>query len=42
MPTHTMKRFEDELIELKEKILSMGGMVEKAIKRSMKALTEHS
>ncbi len=42
MPTHTMKRFEDELNELKEKILSMGGLVEKAIKRSMKALTEHS
>ncbi len=41
MPTHTMKRFEDELIELKEKILAMGGMVEKAIRRSLKALTEH-
>ncbi len=39
MTTHTMKRFEDELIELKEKILSMGGMVEKAIRRSQKALT---
>jgi len=41
MPTHTMKRFEDELIELKEKILSMGGMVEKAIRRALKAMSGH-
>jgi len=41
MPAHTMKRYEDELIELKEKILGMGGLVEKAIRRAMKALTEH-
>ncbi|MDX8407989.1 MAG: phosphate signaling complex protein PhoU [Mariprofundaceae bacterium] len=42
MTEHTIKRFEDELIELKERILSMGGLVEKAIRRTMKALTEHS
>jgi len=41
MPTHTMKRYEDELIALKEKILDMGALVEKAIRRAMKALTEH-
>ncbi len=41
MPAHTMKRYEDELIELKEKILGMGGLVEKAIRRAMKSLREH-
>ena len=35
MTEHTFKRFEDELNTLKEKVLSMGGMVEKAVKRSM-------
>ena len=38
MNQHTIKRFEDELNELKEKVLSMGGLVEKATKRSMKSL----
>jgi len=38
MNQHTIKRFEDELNDLKEKILIMGGLVEKATKRSMNAL----
>jgi len=38
MNQHTIKRFEDELNELKEKILIMGGLVEKATKRSMNSL----
>jgi len=41
MNQHTIKRFEDELTELKEKILSMGGLVEKATKRSMNSLIKH-
>jgi len=41
MNQHTIKRFEDELNELKEKILSMGGLVEKATKRSMNSLIKH-
>jgi len=41
MPHHTIKRFEDELNELKEKILTMGGLVEKATKRSMNSLIKH-
>ncbi len=42
MPEHTIKRFEDELTLLKEKVLSMGGLVEKAIRRSINALTEQN
>jgi len=38
MNQHTIKRFEDELNELKEKVLAMGGLVEKATKRSMNSL----
>jgi len=38
MSEHTIKRFEDELNELKERVLAMGGLVERAIRRSMKAL----
>jgi len=38
MNEHTIKRFEDELNELKEKVLAMGGLVEKATKRSMNSL----
>jgi len=41
MNEHTVKRFEDELTLLKERILSMGGLVEKAIRRSMKSLLEY-
>ncbi|GAV19497.1 phosphate transport system protein [Mariprofundus micogutta] len=38
MNEHTVKRFEDELSELKAKVLAMGGLVEKATKRSMNSL----
>jgi len=40
MPQHTIKRYDDELNELKERILSMGALVERAIRRSMKALNK--
>jgi phosphate transport system protein len=35
---HTMRRFDDELSELKAKVLSLGGLVEKAIAGSTQAL----
>jgi len=35
---HTIKRFDEELTQLKERVLAMGGLVEKALKRSMNAL----
>jgi len=38
MTEHTIKRFENELTILKEKILAMGGLVEKAVRRSMKSV----
>jgi len=41
MNHHTIKRFEDELNDLKERILAMGGLVEKATKRSMNSLIKH-
>jgi len=41
MTEHTIKRFEGELSELKEKVLEMGAMVEKATKRSMNSLIKH-
>ena len=40
MSEHTVKRFEDELALLKEKVLSMAALVEKAVRRSMKSLIE--
>ncbi|OIO68879.1 MAG: phosphate transport system regulatory protein PhoU [Zetaproteobacteria bacterium CG12_big_fil_rev_8_21_14_0_65_55_1124] len=40
MTQHTFKRYDDELNELKERVLAMGGLVERAIRRSMKALNE--
>ncbi len=40
MTEHTIKRFEDELTALKEKILCMGGLVEKAVRRSMKSVLQ--
>ncbi len=40
MTGHTLRRFEDELNELREKVLAMGGMVEKAIARAMRAIRE--
>ncbi len=42
MTEHTIKSFEDELTRLKEKVLSMGGLVEKAIRRSINALAEQN
>lgn len=41
MNEHTLKRFEDELNLLSEKTLAMGGLVEKAVRRSMKALVNY-
>jgi len=41
MTEHTIKRFEGELSGLKEKILEMGSLVEKALKRSMNSLIKH-
>jgi phosphate transport system protein len=40
MPTqgHTLKRFDDELDELKAKVLSLGGLVEKAIAGATQSL----
>jgi len=38
MPKHTIKRYEDELEQLKGKVLAMGGLVEKALKRAMNSL----
>lgn len=35
---HTMKRFDEEMIELKERVLSMGGLVERAIGHAVKAM----
>ncbi len=35
---HIIKRFDEELIQLKEHVLAMGGLVEKALKRAMNSL----
>jgi len=40
MPQHTMKRFDEELNELKEHILAMGGLVERAIGNAVKSMLE--
>jgi len=40
MTEHTLRRFEDELNALREKVLAMGGLVEKAIARAMQAISE--
>ncbi|TLS77995.1 phosphate signaling complex protein PhoU [Mariprofundus erugo] len=40
MSEHTIKRYEDELNLLKQKVIAMGGLVEKAVRRSMKSLLE--
>jgi len=37
---HTTKRFDEELIKLKERVLSMGCLVERAIKNSVRSLLE--
>jgi len=41
MNEHTVKKFEDELSLLKERILKMGGLVERALNRSMNSLIKH-
>jgi len=38
---HTVKSFEDELNELKARVLQMGDLVKKATKRSMNSLVKH-
>jgi len=38
---HTTKRFDEELMQLKEHVLSMGALVERAIKQSVRSLLEH-
>ncbi|MDQ6988458.1 MAG: phosphate signaling complex protein PhoU [Mariprofundaceae bacterium] len=40
MSLHTMKRFDEELNELKGHILSMGGLVERAIENAVKSMLE--
>lgn len=40
MTQHTIKRFDEELSKLKERVLSMGGLVERAIGHAVKALLE--
>jgi phosphate transport system protein len=39
-PTHTDKAYEAELRELRDKLLEMGGLVERAIAASVRAITE--
>ena len=41
MNEHTITRYEDELVELKDKVLEMSGLVEKAIRRSTNSLFRH-
>jgi len=40
MNIHTLRRFDDELIQLKECVLSMGGLVERAIGNAVKSVLE--
>jgi phosphate transport system protein len=40
MSEHIVKRYDDELEDLKKQILEMGGMVERMIATAMRALTE--
>jgi phosphate transport system protein len=37
---HTYKKYDEELTDLKERVLSMGGLVERAIRRAMKSLNQ--
>jgi len=37
---HTVKRYDEELNELKKRVLAMGALVERAIRRSMKSLNQ--
>lgn len=40
MTQHTYKRYDEELNDLKERVLAMGGLVERAIRRAMKSLNQ--
>jgi phosphate transport system protein len=40
MPTHTDKAYEAELKDLRDKLLEMGGLVERAISASVRSITE--
>ncbi len=40
MNVHTLRRFDDELTQLKECVLSMGGLVERAVGNAIKSLLE--
>jgi len=40
MSVHTLRRFDDELTQLKECVLSMGGLVERAIGNAVKSMLE--
>lgn len=40
MSLHTMKRFDEELSELKELVLAMGGLVERAVGNAVKSMIE--
>ena len=40
MPLHTIKRYDEELTQLKELVLSMGGLVERAIKNAVRSMLE--
>jgi len=39
---HTLRRFDDELSQLKERVLSMGGLVERAIENALESLLEQN
>ncbi|MDQ6975084.1 MAG: phosphate signaling complex protein PhoU [Mariprofundaceae bacterium] len=41
MAQHTMRKFDQELGKVREYVLLMGGMVEKAIRNAMQAMLEH-
>ncbi len=40
MTQHTFRRYDEELDELKARVLAMGGLVERAIRRAMKSLNK--
>ncbi len=42
MTVHTLRRFDNELTQLKERVLSMGGLVERAIENALKSLLEQN
>ncbi len=40
MAEHIYKKYDEELNELKERVLAMGGLVERALRRAMKSLNQ--